>query len=68
MYKVTDMSGKIVIATANTERAAVASGRRHEREVSALGGCAEGFRVYDASESVIREQTCDNFGNHWKEL
>lgn len=67
MYTVKDINGSIVIAVAMTERAAVAAGRRHEREVSALGGCAEGFRVYDEKGRLIRVQVCDNFATRWKE-
>ena len=66
MYTVKDINGSIVISVEKTERAAVAAGRRHEREISELGGCAEGFRVYDEIGRLVREQVCDNFGNHWK--
>ena len=67
MYTVKDITGSFVIAVAKTERAAVAAGRRHEREVSDFGLCADGFKVYDEKGDLIRVQVCDNFGNHWKE-
>lgn len=67
MYTVRNMSNSITISIEKNERAAVAAGRKHEREISALGGCAEGFKVYDEKGNLIRVQVCDNFGNHWKE-
>ena len=67
MYTVKNITGSVIIAVAKTERAAVATGRKHEREVSNSGLCAEGFKIYDENGSLIRIQVCDNFGNHWKE-
>lgn len=67
MYTVKDITGSIVIAVAKTERAAVAAGRRNEREAAKFGICADGFKVYDENNKLIRVQICDNFGNHWKE-
>lgn len=67
MYTVKNITGSVVIAVAKTERAAVAAGRRHEREVSDSGLCAEGFKVYDEKGNLIRIQVCDNFAHHWKE-
>lgn len=65
-YTVKNMNESVTISIEKTERAAVATGRKHEREISALGGCAEGFKVYENGR-LIRVQICDNFGNHWKE-
>ena len=66
-YEIRNITGQIVIATANTERAAVAAGRRHEREVSAAGLAADGFKVYDQNGKLIRHQVCNNFAENWKE-
>ncbi|WP_294480490.1 hypothetical protein [uncultured Victivallis sp.] len=67
MYTVKNITGSVVIAVAKTERAAVAAGRRHEREVSAAGLAADGFKVYDQNGKLIRHQICNNFAENWKE-
>ena len=67
MYTVRNLNGQVVLATAKTERAAIAAGRRNQRETAKFGGAAEGFKVYDDTNQLIRIQVCDNFGNHWRE-
>ena len=54
MYTVKDITGSIVITVAKTERAAVAAGRRNEREAAKFGICADGFKVYDENNKLIR--------------
>jgi len=66
-YKVKNLTGEIEIGTAKTIRGAIRMGRKHEKEISNLGGCGHGFIVLDENGKEIRRQTCDNFGNHWHE-
>jgi len=68
MFTVTTVRDEIVIATVKTESAAIRAGRKHQREVNKMGGCAEGFNVYDESGKPARYQRCNNVGECWKDV
>jgi len=60
-------SGKNFIGAENSERSAILTGRKWNRDMNeAIGVSSGGFEIYH-DEKLIRIQRCNNSGNDWAE-
>jgi len=68
MFTVKTIGDEFIIAKTKSCIGAVRAGRKHQREVNKMDGCAEGFNVYDESGKPARYQRCNNVGECWKDV